>query len=36
MAQAFRDATSRPEFRNAPVPFRFHASLYEVVREDER
>jgi heme-degrading monooxygenase HmoA len=34
--QAFRDATSRPEFRNAPVPFRFHASLYEVVREDER
>jgi heme-degrading monooxygenase HmoA len=34
--QAFRDATSKPEFRNAPVPFRFHASLYEVVREDER
>jgi heme-degrading monooxygenase HmoA len=34
--QAFRDATSRPEFKNAPVPFRFHASLYEVVREDER
>jgi heme oxygenase (mycobilin-producing) len=34
--QAFRDATSQPEFRNAPVPFRFHASLYEVVREDER
>jgi heme-degrading monooxygenase HmoA len=34
--QAFRDATSQPEFRDAPVPFRFHASLYEVVREDER
>jgi heme oxygenase (mycobilin-producing) len=35
-AQAFRHATSRPEFRDAPVPFRFHASLYEVVREDTR
>jgi heme-degrading monooxygenase HmoA len=35
-AQAFRDATSQPEFRSAPVPLRFHASLYEVVREDER
>jgi heme-degrading monooxygenase HmoA len=35
-AQAFRDATSQPEFRNAPVPFPFHASLYQVVREDER
>jgi heme oxygenase (mycobilin-producing) len=34
--QAFRDATSQPEFRAAPVPFRFHASLYEVVREDQR
>jgi heme oxygenase (mycobilin-producing) len=34
--QAFRDATSQPEFRAAPVPFRSHASLYEVVREDER
>ncbi len=34
--QAFRDATSQPEFRNAPVPFPFHASLYEVVREDKR
>jgi heme-degrading monooxygenase HmoA len=33
--QAFRDATFRPEFRNAPVPFAFHASLYEVVREDQ-
>jgi heme oxygenase (mycobilin-producing) len=35
-AQAFRDATSQPEFRAAPVPFRFHASLYELVREVER
>lgn len=35
-AQAFRDAISQPEFSNAPVAFRFHASLYEVVREDER
>lgn len=34
--QAFREATSRAEFRNAPIPFHFHASLYEVVREDER
>jgi heme-degrading monooxygenase HmoA len=34
--QAFRDATSQPQFRNATVPFPFHASLYEVVREDER
>lgn len=32
--QAFRAATSGTEFRNAPVPFRFHAPLYEVVRED--
>jgi heme-degrading monooxygenase HmoA len=35
-AQAFRDATTQPEFGNAPVLFPFHASLYEVVREDER
>jgi heme-degrading monooxygenase HmoA len=33
-AQAFQAATSQPGFRNAPVPFPFHASLYEVVRED--
>jgi hypothetical protein len=32
--QAFRDATSELQFRAAPAPFRFHASLYEVVRED--
>ena len=35
-AQAFQAATSVPEFRNANIPFPFHASLYEVVREDER
>ena len=35
-ARAFQAATSQPGFRNAPVPFPFHASLYEVVREDER
>ena len=35
-AEAFQAATSSPEFRNAPIPFAFHASLYEVVREDER
>jgi heme oxygenase (mycobilin-producing) len=35
-AKAFRDATSQPEFRNAQFLFRFHASLYEVVRGDER
>lgn len=34
--QAFRAATARPEFGNAAVPFPFHASLYEVVREDDR
>ena len=34
--QAFRAATSQPEFTNAPVPFPFHASLYQVAREDTR
>jgi heme-degrading monooxygenase HmoA len=34
--QAFQAATSQPEFRGASVPYRFHASLYEVVREDKR
>jgi hypothetical protein len=34
--QAFREATAQPEFRNATVPFPFHASLYEVVRRDEQ
>ena len=32
--QAFQAATSQPEFTNAAIPFPFHASLYEVVRED--
>ena len=35
-AQAFRDATSQPAFGAAPFPFRIHASLYEVVRGDQR
>lgn len=34
--QAFRDATSRADFPVPPVRYRFHASLYEVMREDER
>jgi len=34
-AHAFQAATSSPEFKNANVPFPFHASLYEVVREDD-
>lgn len=34
--QAFQAATSQPGFRNAPVPFPFHASLYEIVHEDPR
>jgi heme-degrading monooxygenase HmoA len=34
--ESFRAATSQPEFRDAPFPFPFHASLYEVVRDDER
>jgi len=33
--QAFQAAISQPGFREAPVPFPFHASLYEVVREDK-
>jgi len=33
-ADAFRAATSRPEFREQPVPYKFHASLYEVVQAD--
>jgi len=32
--QALQAATAAPEFQNAPTPFPFHASLYEVVRED--
>ncbi|OLB65944.1 MAG: hypothetical protein AUI10_04630 [Actinobacteria bacterium 13_2_20CM_2_72_6] len=33
-ADAFRAATSQPEFRDNSIPYKFHASLYEVVRED--
>ena len=32
-AEAFRAATSQPEFRNRQSGFQFHAALYEVVRE---
>ena len=31
-AEAFRAATSQPEFPNRDNPFRFHAALYEVIR----
>lgn len=34
-AEDFRAATSRPEFRNAAFPYRFHAALYQVVTTDE-
>ena len=32
--QAFQAATAQPGFTDAPVPFPFHAALYEVARED--
>lgn len=31
--EAFRAATAHPEFRAGGLPYAFHASLYEVVRE---
>jgi len=34
--QAFQAAISQPGFTAAPVPFPFHASLYQVVHEDQR
>jgi len=34
-AAAFRAATAQPEFRAQTPPYRFHAALYEVVREDD-
>jgi len=34
--QAFQAATSQPGFTAAPVPFPFHASLYQVVHQDQR
>ena len=34
--QAFQAATSQPGFAAAPVPFPFHASLYQVVHQDQR
>lgn len=33
---AFQAAIAAPAFPAAAVPFDFHASLYEVVREDKR
>jgi hypothetical protein len=33
-APAFQAAISHPEFGSAKAPFPFHATLYEVVRED--
>jgi heme-degrading monooxygenase HmoA len=32
--EAFRAATAQPQFRDRANPYRFHASLYEVVRAD--
>jgi heme oxygenase (mycobilin-producing) len=32
--EAFQAATSQPGFATASAPFPFHASLYNVVRED--
>jgi heme-degrading monooxygenase HmoA len=32
--EAFAKATSQPEFKESRFPYRFHASLYEVARED--
>ena len=33
--EAFKVAMAQPEFKGASIPFPFHASLYEVVREDK-
>ena len=33
-AQAFQAAIAQTAFTNATIPFPFHASLYDVVRED--
>ena len=33
-AQAFQAAIAQTAFTNAAIPFPFHASLYDVVRED--
>jgi heme-degrading monooxygenase HmoA len=34
--EAFRLATGKPEFRSASVPYRFHASLYQIVQAETR
>ena len=33
--EAFQAAMAQPELKGASIPFPFHASLYEVIREDE-
>jgi len=33
---AFRAATSRPEFRDISTEYPFHSSVYEVVSADQR
>lgn len=33
-AAAFRRATAQPEFRAQASSYRFHAALYEIIRED--
>jgi len=33
---AFRAATSRPEFRDISTVYPFHSSVYEVVSADQR
>lgn len=34
--QAFQAATSHLEFPSAAIPFPFHASLFEVIYEEQR
>lgn len=34
--EAFRAATSRPEFRDISTGYPFHSSVYEVVSADQR
>ena len=33
--QGFQAATGQPAFRALSLPFRFHASLYQVARQDQ-
>ncbi|MBV8139019.1 MAG: antibiotic biosynthesis monooxygenase [Deltaproteobacteria bacterium] len=32
-ARAFQDATSQPQFADMAIPYKFHPTLYAVVRE---